>query len=143
MGQNTLGQQEGPELTRLWPFDFCGCTPGRRRVGLHAAQVGVFVGVDTHIFVLVVEGRDTLQIEYSICSNWARSSFSGGIDGRAALAYMASNSCNNYVSTSSTPRIATYWTNISASTKTRLTRDGVQDYEYGQLLRNCGLGAFA
>jgi hypothetical protein len=35
---------------------------------------------DTHLFALVDEGRDTLRIEYSICSKGAHSSFSGGIE---------------------------------------------------------------
>jgi len=32
---------------------------------------------------------------------------------------------------------------MSASTKTPLTRDSVQDYDYVQLRKNCGLGVFA
>jgi hypothetical protein len=52
---------------------------------------------------------------------------------------MASNRRENCVSTSSTRRVATYWTNMSASAKTRLTQDSVQDYEYVQLRNGCGL----
>ena len=44
----------------------------------------------------------SLRIEYSICSNWPRNSFSGAIDGRPALAYIVSNRRDNRASTSST-----------------------------------------
>ena len=40
--------------------------------------------------------------EYSICSSCARNHFSGAIDGRPTLAYIASNCPDNWVSASST-----------------------------------------
>ena len=46
--------------------------------------------------------KRSLQIEYSICNNCARSSCSGGIDGLSTFAYIASNRRDSCLSTSST-----------------------------------------
>ena len=44
----------------------------------------------------------SLRIEYSICNNCARNSFSGAIDGRPSLAYIRSNCGDSARRTSST-----------------------------------------
>jgi len=63
--------------------------------------------------------KRSLRIEYSLCSNCGRNSFSGGIDGRPALAYIVSNRRHNWVSTSSTmSRMARKW-----SVRSRISGD--------------------
>jgi hypothetical protein len=80
-------ERDSPEVLRfIVLFDKLDCESGN---SLKGAQLRDNAG----------RNQVPLRIEYSICNNGTRNSFSGGIDGRPTLAYMLSKRRDNWAST--------------------------------------------